>query len=424
MNEAVREMMGRTPHWLLRSGATILGCVIVLLLVLSAFISYPDMITSKLTVTGTHSVVEVVARQPGHLQSVRVKEKQSVRQNEILAVIESACDAETALGIRAQLDKLGAMMTSDEAFVNESFPGEAKLGRLQESYSAFLASYTRLLTVWGDDHSVKTAALLEEQLQRKLSQVQNMKGQQQSMDKELILAREKYDRMKALFDRGSISASQLKENETTVLSQTREHAAVEKSQLEEQILASKLDREIRDLQHERTELMQAARDKFRTAYQKLRGEIDLWDADYVLRAPADGMVAFYDFWNAQQYVTAGRQVFIIIPETSSLRGRMTIKQGGAGKIKPGQTVRIRFDDYPAKDFGMVTGRVQSVSLVAREGANQVLVDLDYPLVSSYKKKLHFKQEMAGDANIITENTSLLGRIFYEIRKAFDQSYSP
>ena len=205
-----------------------------------------------------------------------------------------------------------------------------------------------------------------------------------------------------------------------LLTQSREHSSVEKSLLEEQILSSRLEKEIRDLKHERTEAMQAARDRFRLSYQKLQAEMDIWEGDYILRAPSDGMVAFYDFWTEQQYVTAGRQVFVIVPETSSLRGRMTISQGGTGKIKPGQNVRIKFDDYPSKDFGIVTGRVQSLSLVAREGANQVLVELDYPLVSSYHKPLHFKQEMAGEASIVTENTSLLGRIFYEIRKAFHQ----
>ena len=421
LSDPVRELMGRPPHWLLRSGATILGWAIFSLVVMAAFISYPDMITNRLTVTGTHSVVEVVSRQAGHLQSVRVKESQLVRAGDILAIIESPCDAEAALGLRKQLDALAAMVASDEALVKTTLPAEPKLGKLQDSYSGFAAAYTRLLTVWNDDHSTKSAELLGEQLKQKLKQVDNMKGQQKVIDRELALAREKYDRMKALFARNTISAGQLKEHETLLLTQTRENAAVEKSLLEEQILASRLDKEMRDLKHERTETLQAARDRFRAAYQKLRGDLDVWEGDYVLTAPADGTVAFYDFWNEQQYVTAGRQVFMIVPETASLRGRMTINQGGAGKIKPGQLVRIKFDDYPAKDFGLVTGKVASVSIVARGGTNQVLVDLSYPLVSSYHKPLPFQQEMAGEASIVTEQSSLLGRIFYEIRKAFHQT---
>lgn len=419
--DPVRELMGRPPHWLLRSGATVLGWAIFSLLTMAAFISYPDMITGRLTVTGTHSVVDVVARQAGHLQSVRVREKQVVRAGEVLAIIESPCDPEAALGLRKWLDPLAAMLVSDDALVKTTLPVEPRLGRLQEPWSAFAAAYSHLLTVWDDDHSAKSADLLGEQLQRKLRQVDNMKGQQKVIDRELALAREKYDRMKVLFTRGTISAGQLKEHETLLLTQTRENAAVEKSLLDEQILAGRLDKEIRDLRHERAETLRSARIAFRGAYQKLRGDLDVWEGDYVLTAPADGMVAFHDFWSEQQYVTAGRQVFMIVPETADLRGRMSIDQGGAGKIKAGQLVRIKFDDYPSKDFGLVTGKVASVSPVARGGANQVLVELSYPLVSSYKMPLHFKQEMGGEASIVTEQSSLLGRIFHEIRKAFHQS---
>jgi hypothetical protein len=97
---------------------------------------------------------------------------------------------------------------------------------------------------------------------------------------------------------------------------------------------------------------------------------------------------------------------------------MNVSQGGAGKIVKGQTVRIKLNDFPYKQFGLVTGKVQSVSLVARESANLVLVGLEYPLVSSYGKPIPFKQEMAGEASIVTEDMRLLGRIFNEIRKAF------
>ena len=81
-------------------------------------------------------------------------------------------------------------------------------------------------------------------------------------------------------------------------------------------------------------------------------------------------------------------------------------------------MRVRFDDFPYKEFGIVTGKVQSISMVARDGANLVLVDLPYPLVTSFKKNVQFKQDMAGQASIITEDIRLLGRVLYEIRRAF------
>jgi hypothetical protein len=97
---------------------------------------------------------------------------------------------------------------------------------------------------------------------------------------------------------------------------------------------------------------------------------------------------------------------------------MSVSQGGAGKIKPGQPVRMRLDDFPYKEFGIVSGQVQSVSMVARQGANLVLVDIPYPLTTSFQKQLQFKQDMTGEGRVVTEDIRLLGRILYEIRRAF------
>jgi multidrug resistance efflux pump len=185
-----------------------------------------------------------------------------------------------------------------------------------------------------------------------------------------------------------------------------------------QIDAAKTEKSLRDLEHERAETLLVAKEELRSGLNKLRGEIDVWETEHVLRAPADGNVAFYDFWSDQQYVTAGRQVFLIVPETTQLLGRIPVSAGGAGKIKPGQKVRIRLDDFPYREFGIVTGTVQSISMVARDGANLVLVDIPHPLVTSFKRQLQFKQEMTGQAQIVMEDIRLIGRVLYEIRRAF------
>ena len=53
-----------------------------------------------------------------------------------------------------------------------------------------------------------------------------------------------------------------------------------------------------------------------------------------------------------------------------------------------------------------------------ESGRLVLVDIPYPLVTSFHKQLLFKQDMVGEGRIVTEDIRLLGRILYEIRRAF------
>lgn len=417
MSAEVREFMGRPPHWLITSGTSVLASVLLLLLLLSIIIKYPDTITARLTLTGTSPVVEIVARQSGHLESLAVSERQKVRKGDILAVIQSPSKPAAILALSEKLTRLAPTIAGESTAFDLAFKPEQDLGRIQDTYADFLAAHNQLISTAADDYAQKAGALLTRQLDGKNAQIAAMRQQLANSTRELEIAREKYTRMKALHARESISTLQLQEHELAVLAQIRSDATAQKNLADTEIEATRISKEIRDLEHQRTETLRLAREHTRLTLNKLRGEITLWEADFVLRAPADGIVAFYDFWSDQQYVTAGRQVFLIVPETTRLIGRMSVSNGGTGKIKPRQPVRIRFDDYPHKEFGIVTGRVQSISLVAREGANLVLVDIPHPLTTSFHKQLQFKQDMTGEASIVTEDIRLIGRILNEIRRA-------
>lgn len=418
LSAEVHEFMGRPPHWLLRSGTTVLAAFLGILLVLSIVIKYPDTITGRVTVIGTQPVLEVVARQSGHLESLRVAEGRKVQKNDILAIVESPARAETVLALSSKLERVAAGLLGKIKMPDESFKPEEGLGKLQDSYAEFLNAYNQYRSRLADDYTDKASELLQAQISGKRAQIASLRQQAELAHRTSELAREKYERTKNLLSRAAVSPSQVQDEEMAMLQEFRADSTAQRALTDAEIEAARLEQQLRTLEHDRTETVRVARELLRTNLNKLRGELDVWEADYVLRAPAAGVVAFYDFWSDQQFVTAGRQVFLVVPETTQLVGRMPVNQGGAGKIKAGQVVRVRFDDFPYKEFGIVTGKVQSISMVARDGANLVLVDLPYPLVTSFKRKIQFKQEMTGQASIVTEDVRLLGRVFYEIQRAF------
>lgn len=414
----VQEFMSRPPHWLLRSGTMVFAAALTVMLTLSAIIKYPDTITSRVTVTGTQPVVAVVARQNGNLESLRVREGQRVKKDEILAIVRGPANSTTVLAIKERLTGLIAAGTTDAMIFNVNFSAEDGLGTLQASYTDFASAFQKLRDHLRDDYAEKAGALLQQQLAGKATQIESLRVQADVSRRELDLSRERFAKLKELHERGTISTSQLQDQELQLLQQMKTNALADRTLTDAQIEAAKMEKEARDLEHQRLETLRLAREQFRASANKLSGEISVWEAAYVLRAPSDGVVAFYDFWSDQQYVTAEREVFLIIPENTRLLGRMSVNQGGAGKIKPGQPVRIRLDDFPYKEFGIVSGQVQSISMVARQGANIVLVEIPYPLTTSFRKPVQFKQDMTGEARVVTEDIRLLSRVLYEIRRAF------
>lgn len=95
----------------------------------------------------------------------------------------------------------------------------------------------------------------------------------------------------------------------------------------------------------------------------------------------------------------------------------------SGKIKPGQRVIIKLENYPYREWGTIDGEVKIISEVPTKGENEgyvVYVQI-MDLVTSYGKTLEFKQEMIGSAEIVLEEITLLERIFYQFRHLWSQT---
>src|ERR1051325_9184564 len=137
----VHEFMSRPPHWLLRSGTTVMASVLSLLLILSVIIKYPDAIIGRVSVTGTQPVMEVVARQGGHLESLRVHEGQRVKQGEILAVLQSAAQPEAVFALSDRLHELQLKIAQEKPVLDAHLPPGQDLGQLQNQYADFLNAY-------------------------------------------------------------------------------------------------------------------------------------------------------------------------------------------------------------------------------------------------------------------------------------------
>lgn len=125
-------------------------------------------------------------------------------------------------------------------------------------------------------------------------------------------------------------------------------------------------------------------------------------------------------------MTAGNIVFNIVPTNQGeIIGKALLPTERSGKVKKGQKVNIRFNNYPDKEFGIVKGTVKNISLrpvVDGQNIKSYMVDIQLPngLRTSYNKELPFLPEMEGQADIITEDISLLERFLMPIRKVITE----
>ena len=159
---------------------------------------------------------------------------------------------------------------------------------------------------------------------------------------------------------------------------------------------------------------------------QLLTEIQAWEISYALIAPIPGKVTFTNYWIENQNIISGDIAFSVIPSSNNkLIGKALLPAERSGKVKVGQKVNIRFSNYPDNEFGLVKGKIQNISLISVkvEAKNHYVVEIDLPdgLTTTYDKVLPFVSGMEGQADIITNDLSLLERILLPMKKILNES---
>ena len=82
-------------------------------------------------------------------------------------------------------------------------------------------------------------------------------------------------------------------------------------------------------------------------------------------------------------------------------------------------MNIRLANYPDREFGVIKGIIQAISLTPDKDGNLLInVSLPKGLETSYQKQIIFQQEMSGTADIVTEDLRLVERLLYQFRDIF------
>lgn len=162
-----------------------------------------------------------------------------------------------------------------------------------------------------------------------------------------------------------------------------------------------------------------------SAYNDLLDNIKLWEQKYVFRAPFNGKVQFLKFYADNQFVQAGEQVMTIVPAENRPYGQVVLPAQGAGKVKVGQEVIVKLNDYPYMEYGSVSGTVKNISLTTNTEKTQqgdletYLITVEFPkgLKTNYGSTLAFRYESKGSAEIITNDRKLVERLFDNLKYA-------
>lgn len=421
-SEEFNEVLSAVPAWIVRWGITMIACVVLMLLVGSAVFKYPDVISSTVTLTGTTPVSAVVARTSGKLQELYVGNNQQVKANTLLAVIENPAGTNDILRLKELLRQAENSLDTIALVPSQ----QLRLGSLQSLYSSFYLSMSEYRQFKELAYHLKKIELVKARIVKNEVYYRNMLKQKDLSEIQAKIAHQQYARDSLLGVKGLVSKEAVEEAYSRYLQSSLSVENMERSLENLQIQLAQMNESLYDTEYQYLDQKNTLETQLRSLVNQLRAEIDAWEINYALITPIDGEITLTQYWTNNQNVTAGNVVFNIVPTNQGeIVGKAMLPTERSGKVKKGQKVNIRFSNYPDKEFGIVKGIVENISLIPVldvQNAKSYMVDIELPngLRTSYNKDLPFLPEMEGQADIITEDISLLERFLMPIRKVITE----
>lgn len=412
-SEDLQDIIGSPPHRLIRWGITWILLLILMILLLSAFIRYPDVVQSTIQISTADAPKVIPARHSGHLAHILVQDGDNVRAGQQLAWIESTADHAQVLTLLDSLYLLRERLNADGHYLPVLNPAArtAHLGELQGSYQAFHAFYQNYqASRSGGIYQHRRLYILQD-LEHVHGQRQQLESQRELQQQEYALAEQQFQRYSNLADKKVISTAEYQQQQAAFLAKKYPLHQTESALMTNDASRLAKQKELTDLDNQILE----ERSRFVQALHSLISEIEQWQLRYILTAPQAGQIVFSGNLQHNQYIESGRELFAINPGNTDYFGEISVPQYNLGKVSQGQRVLVKLHSYPFEQYGIIEGQINQFNHVpVRDSVFLSRVRLD---MQRANPKIQLRTGLNGTAEIITEDRSLLARIYQNIVSA-------
>ncbi|MFN8407632.1 MAG: HlyD family efflux transporter periplasmic adaptor subunit [Sphingobacteriaceae bacterium] len=419
--EEIQDIIQRMPIHFGKWISIIVACLAIILLLLGWFIRYPDLVTGQVTINANKSPIKLIANTSGELHLV-VQSHQDVKENDYVAYIKNPADM-------ADIKKISTLIRwfniNDDHAVDKLmlFPKTVSLGELNVKYFSFIHALQQLANYHKENLFAKQREVLAQLLIKQGEVLQASKQKLLINQDTRALVKKSYTRDSTLLHQNVLSPSDFNKSEINYLEAKDHYQSMlrEISQHEQQIKETEHKlQQINIQEHEKQKQMHL---ELTSSYIDLADHLEQWEQKYVFKSPMNGKIQFLKFWTNNHFVQAGEAIFTIVPSHNTLIGQVNLPASGAGKVKVGQEVILKLDNYPYVEYGFIRGKVRNISLTTNtmqtpQGIIEnylVTVDLPNQLKTNYGSQLDAKFEIKGSAEIITKSRRLLERLFDNLK---------
>ncbi len=340
-----------------------IGGTIILLFVLAiawACLGEIDIVASaqgKIVPTGRIKVIQPL--EIAVVRAIHVRDGQTVKAGDVLIELDPTINAAEASRLKSELIAAQVNVARLKAALTESDTFQAPPGTSQE----LMATQRNFLLSQVGEHRAKLGQLTR-QAEQKEAEAATSAAMVSKLEAIIPVLRQRFEIRRTLANAEIGSKLQYLEMLQAVTEQEQE-LAVQKSRLRE---AQAAVRTLVESQKQvKAEYQKTVLDELSKNEPKATSlEQELIKAEQktklqLLVAPVDGVVQQLAVHTAGGVVTPAQALLVVVPTDSRLEVEAMVSNRDIGFIEPGQAAEIKVDTFSFTKYGLIPGRVVSVS---------------------------------------------------------------
>jgi hemolysin D len=348
----------------------------------------------------------------GEVTQIRVEEGQSIRAGQIIATLDDRLAS-------SEIDRLTQSLNAYrlELLQTENLIDRATLTVQTQEAIAAAATQIQVASIAEAQAKAATNQALLPQLEAKVTAYQDRLTRLQPLVEEGAIAQDRlFESEQALRDQQQAVIQNQGELQQMVAEANRlqagmaaQQAEAHKKELDMLQQVQQLNVEAAQLQAKITEtetLLKAAQTRLKQLF---------------LYAPADGLVSSLQVHRMGEVIEAGQTLAEITPANTPLVLSAAVPNQEIGLVQKDMKVQIKFDAFPYQDYGILSGRIISISPDAkmddqRGSFYQVKIALDKAHVAHNQDIIALKAGQTASAEIVTSQRRIIDIILDPIRK--------
>ena len=339
-----------------------------------------------------------------------------------MAIIENTAQYDDILVLVTFLDTIEGNPGWQDDVTKYIPPEGLSIGEVQTSYSRFLTYFYQFREYLRQSYIHSKLELLDQQIRKQHEYTAELLNQEKLSAEDLNLVLRSYKRDSVLYysNLHSVTLSEYERSKQALIQKKSAHSSLRASIKNNESSALKMKESRLDLLVQLDRELHQYKLDLDDSFKMLSLGIDQWEEKYLIKSPVKGRITFTSYWNINQVIKAGEILATVIPDDPSrIIVRANVPVSGLGKVRNGQEVNIKLSGFPYMEYGVLKGRISTLSLVPAGEYYIAEIDLVYGLRSTYGINLGFINEMTGTADIITDNSRLIFRLIKPLRSVLN-----